>query len=399
MAHRRIPKMCRHRASGRAVVRLLGKDYYLGKWGTPEAESAYHRLIAEHLAAGPRVVSAAVPRLRTMAELIDAYHIHVKAYYMSTKEGKGIRCALRPVASLYKDLLIKDFGPLALRAVRQAMIEGDVTSGRSDKNPLAGGGLCRTTVNDHVRRIRRMFRWAEAGELIDAGLYARLTNLEGLRRGHGGREPTPRRPVDVQDVWQVWPCLSRHVWAMVLLQWLTGCRSGELVRLRGVELDRTGEAWTWRPEKHKGEVHGLTRQIAIGPLAQRVLTPWLCTDPRAFLFNPSEADAEHRAALKAEREKRGGAGNNKRRAIRPQRRPGLRYTVDSYRRAIERACQAAGIRVWTPHQLRHSCATRVRSRFGLDAARAVLGHTKPAMTMDYAELDFGKAAQAAVAMG
>jgi len=45
-----IPKLTRHTASGKAVVRLNGRDHYVGIFGTPEAETAYNRLIAEWLA-------------------------------------------------------------------------------------------------------------------------------------------------------------------------------------------------------------------------------------------------------------------------------------------------------------------------------------------------------------
>lgn len=46
---------------------------------------------------------------------------------------------------------------------------------------------------------------------------------------------------------------------------------------------------------------------------------------------------------------------------------------------------------WHPHQLRHSCATRLRREQGLEAARVVLGHTSPAVTTHYAEVDAEKA--------
>jgi hypothetical protein len=45
-----IPKLCQHKASGKAVVRLNGRDH-LGVYGTPGAKAAYDRLIAEWLAA------------------------------------------------------------------------------------------------------------------------------------------------------------------------------------------------------------------------------------------------------------------------------------------------------------------------------------------------------------
>jgi integrase len=54
---------------------------------------------------------------------------------------------------------------------------------------------------------------------------------------------------------------------------------------------------------------------------------------------------------------------------------------------------------WHPHQLRHNAATKFRQEFGLDVARAVLGHSSPVVTEVYAELDAAKAAKAMERVG
>jgi len=54
---------------------------------------------------------------------------------------------------------------------------------------------------------------------------------------------------------------------------------------------------------------------------------------------------------------------------------------------------------WHPHQLRHTFATLVRKRFGLDAARAVLGHRSPVVTEIYAEIDRDKSSQVVASIG
>src|SRR5262245_12649011 len=46
----RSPKLCLHKAGGRAVVRLNVRDHYLGAHGTPEAQQASDALIDEWLA-------------------------------------------------------------------------------------------------------------------------------------------------------------------------------------------------------------------------------------------------------------------------------------------------------------------------------------------------------------
>ncbi len=61
------------------------------------------------------------------------------------------------------------------------------------------------------------------------------------------------------------------------------------------------------------------------------------------------------------------------------------YDVATYRRAIARACEKAGLPVWTPHRLRHAAATEIRRQFGLEAAQAVLGHAALGVTQVYAE--------------
>ena len=45
----RVPSYRLHRPSGRAVVRLNGRDFYLSRHGLPESRSRYDRLIAEWL--------------------------------------------------------------------------------------------------------------------------------------------------------------------------------------------------------------------------------------------------------------------------------------------------------------------------------------------------------------
>src|SRR5262249_3036319 len=150
----------------------------------------------------------------------------------------------------------------------------------------------------------------------------------------------------------------------------------------------------YRPCRHKTSHHGKDRVIFIGPQAQEVLKPWLKTDLSAFLFQPREAVAERRAWLRSKRKTRVQPSQRDRRKGMPARRPGERYPTDSYRQAIARACKVAGIDSWHPHQLRHSAATRLRHDFGLDVARAVLGHSSPVVTEVYAELDRAKASEA-----
>jgi integrase len=198
--------------------------------------------------------------------------------------------------------------------------------------------------------------------------------------------------------------VARQVWAMIELQRLTGMRPGEVCMMRTMDVNTSGRDWEYVPESHKTEHLGRSRTIFLGPQAQAILRPWLRCNTQEHLFQPREAVAERRAAQRLARETKVQPSQQDRRKENPRKRPGERYDPTSYGRAIaygiERANQdRAGRREppiprWHPHQLRHSAGTRLRREFGLDVARAVLGHSTPVVTEIYAEIDQAKAREA-----
>ena len=88
---RRIPSYRLHKPTGLAVVRLNGKDFYLGKHGTPESQEEYTRRIAEWLTNHCHPFPSADEPKRevsglTVNELILAYMDHVSRHYV--KHGR-----------------------------------------------------------------------------------------------------------------------------------------------------------------------------------------------------------------------------------------------------------------------------------------------------------------------
>jgi integrase len=282
----------------------------------------------------------------------------------------------------------RDFGPSQLKIVREALI---------DK------GLTRTYINGQIERLRRVVRWAVSEELVQASVLTALETVSGLRfERSDAREPTPVKPVPREHVEAILPHLSSTVRAMVQLQMLTGARSGELALMRAVDIDTSGSIWVFKPTQHKNRHRGHTRSIFIGPRGQDVLIPLLVARARdAYVFSPCESAQEYRDRRREARKTPASYGNapGTNRKTNPRRAPGEFFSRDAYRAAVVRACKQAGVPRWTPHQLRHSVGTWVRSEYGIEGAQIVLGHRKCDVTQVYSERDEAKALQIAEAIG
>lgn len=278
-----------------------------------------------------------------------------------------------------------EFGPLELEAVRDAMVRA---------------GLARTTINARVNKVRRAFRWAVAKGLVAPDVLQALQAVEGLKKGRTvAREPEAVAPVPLEHVEATLPHLPRAVAAVVRLQLLTGCRPEEVQLMRGCDLTPGEPTWEYRPHRHKGKWRGQRRVIPLGPRAQSIVREFLKPDPEAYLFSPRDAVAEVRARRAAARKtKRTPSEQARRRKARPPA-AGDRYARVSYGQAVRRACARAGVPLWSPNQLRHAAATRIRSRFGLEAAQVVLGHEKADTTQIYAERDLERAREVMAAVG
>ena len=392
----RVPAYRRHKPTGQAVVTLNGHDHYLGPWYCARSRQEYDRLISEWIANGRRL-----PEIETdvtVSELIAAYWKHAETYYQ--KNGRptgtryGIRVALRILRQPYGRAPAREFGPLALKALQQKMIDL---------------GQSRRYINDNVDRIRRMFKWAVSEELVPAAVLQALQTVPGLRKGRtAARETDPIRPVSDADVAVTLPHMPAVVADMVRLQRLVGCRPSEVCDVRPCDIDSGGQVWVYIPAAHKTEHHGRQRRIFIGPKGQDVLQKYLRRAPDAYCFSPAESERNRKREMRERRKSKVQPSQLDRRKEAPMRKPSDRYCTAAYRRAINNACDKAfpvpadlpegqhgqwrSDHRWAPNQLRHAAATEIRRQFGLEAAQVTLGHASADVSQIYAERDFAKAA-------
>lgn len=392
---RSVPAYRKHRASGQAVVTLSGVDHYLGPHGTKASRREYDRLIAEWLASGRSPSFGAATSEITVVELIADYLRHAARYYGKGPRGEyaNMKRAAGPLKSLYGRTLAAEFGPTQLKALRETLI---------------ASGNSRTYINAQTRRVVRIFRWAAGEGKLPPAVPAALAMVPGLRKGRSeAPETTAVRPVDENLVEATLPHLSRVVRAMVEFQRLTGCRPGEVCALRSGDIDRhpgkaaAGSVWEATLAEHKTAHHGRSRTVYIGPQAQAVIAPYLLRPAEAFCFSPREAVEQLRQRRAEQRKTPLSCGNRpgSKRKRKAERKAGDQYTTQSYARAIRRACEDNNLAHWTPNQLRHLVATRVRRDFDLDAAKTLLGHSQVGTTEIYAEKDRQRAIEVARAIG
>ena len=414
-----VPKYRKHTASKQAFVELAGRRHYLGPHGTTASRLEYDRLIGEWLQNGraTRSHDDDAPSSLSVVELIVAYLNFAKAYYRKagrpTSEYTAIVHALRQLKRLYGRKRVTDFGPIAMQAVMAQMVADDWSRG---------------TVNRQAARIKRMFKWAVSQELIPASIHHALSSVAGLRKGRTeARETSPVLPVDDAVVDATIEQLPKVVGDMITVERLSGMRPAEVCLLRPMDLDRSGDVWIYRLQTHKTEHYGRERVVFFGPRAQAVLLKYLARDAAAYCFRPCDSEAKRRAARHAAREVPLSSGNRpgSNRKARPKCKAGAQYSVAAYRRAIHRGCdrafphpalsaspkakltaeQLAALKKWqsahrwSPNQLRHSAATRIRREFGLEASQVILGHASAAVTQVYAERDAAKGIEVARRIG
>ena len=383
----RPPKYRHYKPKNLAVVRIAKHDHYLGKYGSPKSHELYARLVAEWLLTRQQPDGVESPKIGSapespaiVNELILVFWKDAEQRYVKngqpTSELRSFRTALRPVCQLYGRELVTDFGPLALVACRQQLVDA---------------GICRKRINQHVTRIRRVFKWGVAREMVPESIWRAMCAVEGLRVGQAP-ETKPVKPVPEEHVEVIEPFVTPQIWAMVNFQLWTGCRPGEACVIRTIDLKMDGPVWEYRPHTHKGEHHGKERVIYIGPHGQEVLKPWLRMDLHAYLFSPREGRAAYQAKRAASRKTPvpPNRRNGKPKAN-PKRRPGEVYTTSTYDNAISRACERAEAPTWSPNQLRHLAGTKIRAAYGIEAARIILGHSSMKMSEVYAEIDQEKA--------
>lgn len=390
-----IPKLQRHRRSGQAFVQIDGRQIQMGPWDDPSSHVRYSEFMSDWLASGRTLERP--NEFRSVRELSAVYAEHARSYYQ--KNGVPTHYAL----SVARALELLDMAGLADRAPERFTVL-NLTSFQHYlvRDPLRRWS--RKTIKEYVSIVVAMFRHAAANRLFPEATerWRELTSIAHLKRGRAPlpgvappRESRKVQPATREAIEATVAQLSPTISAMVRLQVLLSMRPTEVCGLRPCDLTPVEGAWIYvvPPEHNKLEHHGHTRVIAIGPRAMEILRPWLdrCPSPDAPVFSPRVAYEDYHARRRESRRVKKWPSHDP--DLRKQRRkhrkasplPGEKYTTDSYRSAITRACDRAGVARWSPNQLRHTGATAWSASVPMDTVRAILGHRSLETTSIYVD--------------
>ncbi|MEN6386177.1 MAG: hypothetical protein ABFD79_13405 [Phycisphaerales bacterium] len=259
-----IPKLRYHKATKQHYCVLNGRAIYFGNPETCDTLAEYHKTIAEWFANGKQPNTS--PSDVTINEMLARFWVHAEEYYRDangnqTKELGCFRLSLRPFCELYGHTKAVEFGPRSLKTVRHKMVEMN---------------WCRNTINKSISRIKHVFKWSVAEEIIPGSVYHTLMAVAGLKLGRSdARESEPVKPVSQEYVDAIEPFVNRQVWSIIQLQLLTAARPSEILNMRPCDIDRSAKIWVYCPADHKTAHHGYKRQIYIGPKGQHILQPFI----------------------------------------------------------------------------------------------------------------------------
>lgn len=344
----------RFHVSGQARVTLDGRDYLLGKHGSPESWAKYHALLAEYVAGGMKMPDPDMPGSKVERLADESIQVrHVTADFRARRlpryensEGSYVRfrVLLELLDQKHGNDDPNDFGPRKLEALRDGFI---------------AAGNCRKYANERTRNIIRIFKHGVARELVNPEVITALECVEPLRPGEAKDHDRPQA-APLESVLAAIAEAPKPVCDMLSLQRLTAMRPGELFTMTPADIDRSGDDWFYCPEHHKTAHHGKRREVPIVGVAKTILGPYLFADGLCFVNTRDNA-----------------------------------WTRNSYRLAVERACKKAGVPKFAPYRIRHLTAQAVRDGKGAEHVQALLGHSRISTLEHYSQASRERAVEAA----
>jgi integrase len=346
-------------SDGRAFTKVTGRFISLGRGDDPQAYIRFAAIVTGQ--AVEEIAPVVVPKAMTTLNELFLKYVAEELPRFSSSERHCQRSVIRITRQLFGFTPVADFGPLKLRAVRDAMVAGDPNQKDRAGKPNPRKPWSRNTVNRQVKRLRAIIRWGVSWEMVTTFVVDALDTVSSLTEGEtAAAESIPRVPVSDVAFHAVRGVLREKHRDMLDLLSLTGARPGELLKLTTGIIDRSGPIWRCELAKHKTSHKGKQRVLFFNEAAQLILKKYLSADPDEQL---------------------------------------LKMRRDNFGHVIQRACERAKVTPFCPYQIRHTVATKVVDEMGAEFAQRLLGHSKAAMTREYSKTAEKQAKEAVKRLG
>ena len=374
-----VPQVKRDREY--AYVRLNGRKIQLGKWGAPEVDQAYRRLIYSW-ASNPTTAMIKPGEQVVLDQLCLAF-LQARA---NQNDHGNFKIAIEILLSVYSGEPVESFDFSHLEVVRDQFFQR---------------GYCRSQINKLTCLVRSIFYWGIPRKFVSPSVAESLRYLKPLLEGQtNAPEQPPRQDVADEIVNRTLPHLLPTVADMVKVQRAACMRPSEVCRMKVGEINQSGEVWKYTPRKHKNSWRNHKKTVALGEIEQTIIASRLAgKQPNDPVFSPRDALHERSARDAAKRKTKVPPSQLKRKervAKNPKRKANDFYTTGSYGKSIKQSIRVANQRLaddeqiphWTPYQLRHAAITEIIKTTGsVDVARAVAGQKSLTVTMGYNHAD------------
>ena len=404
---KRVWRGSKRPATAYCVLTVDGKrrQVTLGQWGSKEALDAYKRLTSEASIADNN--SGAV----TIATLCARFYTdaQARAADLSSKfdarELRHYATVIKYLVTLYGSTLANRFSASNYREFRAYLVtiapdvervpDGVYSDNKDNRaRGIVGQPKYRVTkrawtsnyITQLMRYLRMIFSWGVGHDLIDPATAERFKHVERLRCNAPAKQPRLDVPDDI--VKATLPYMTPTLRDMVIIQRQNALRPNEVCGLRVGDINRSGEVWSVK----KVTKTYVPMVIIFCESDREIIARHIAGKSNDdYLFTPAESMQERWAAQAEQRKSKVTPCQRARAAAAaPDKLKAYNncYTVDAYRRAIYNAIDRANkagcnIPRWTPYQLRHTAVTETSYQYGIDAARAMAGHTTINMTAHY----------------
>jgi integrase len=356
MPKKSVPKYRIHKASGQARVTLNNKTYYLGKYGTKKSWEKYYELIENytrnkyHHNTDNKEINTTTPPTKTSINNITCHQLCIEFLDDNKKTLRKpayskYKSVIKTVLQYYKKIPVNDFAPNSLMFIQDKWVKMNYT---------------KDTITAYSQALKNIFKWGHLHYYVKPDTLLDLKLTPNSPHDENIKENRKVSPVPLDLVEKTLPHLPQNVQDIIRLQLHTAARPQDICNMTKNEINTSQEIWIYNPLNHKTKHKNKTRIIPLGPNAQKILTPYLTNTP------------EHQQRL----------------FYTKKDKP---LTPNIYSQYIRHCCKKEKLPHWHPNQLRHTAATELRKRYGIENTKILLGHTSIRTTQIYAETDMQKA--------